>query len=137
VLRAQDRAPGLGSNATAGIHVGPPADLSLAIGRYQEIWRADTTRHSESRFWFLAVEPGADAGRLSAGYGSGILPLYTYLTARLTALRLWRDDPVASYVGVEGEMTVLTLSLRVGAFARRGSADLPRVRLAIDVGLGM
>ena len=61
----------------------------------------DDRPDSHSQFWFVIVEPGVDAGRVSVDLGEGMMSDYLMTTYRVTALRVWREK-VANYVGVEG-----------------------------------
>lgn len=130
-VQAQELKPAPTWKAVAGLHIGPPATVSITfgVGRVltREIgyrWGKDSnfTAHSDHDM-FLLVEPGLRGGRISLGYGhytssaSGV----RLATLRMSIFKRWRGDSSRVYLGPEASFFAVEnsiLGLRAGALVR-------------------
>jgi hypothetical protein len=107
-----------------GVHVGGPAVGSLAIG--PAVLTRPAGSHpprTDQGLLFAVVEPGVEAGRVSAGFLPAMGQMGSGVQARATILRKWKT-PTQTFVG--GELTLMpffVMGPRIGVFNRiRGGA---------------
>jgi hypothetical protein len=120
----------------AGIHIGGPAQASIAFGpAYRVRTSLGGPKADKAEYLFAFVEPGVRAGRLSVGYTALVGNLGTGFTLRASMLRTWKPTAETWFGGEISGMPLGTLGPRLGIFyPARG----PRaIRIVWDFGIGV
>ena len=130
---AQDSSSSRRWSGAGGLHFGPPARASVALG-VRRILEHTVATKERYRDIFVVIEPGIGGGRCSVGYADFGGNLGTGWTVRASALRRWRAAS-ANYLGLEFSTHLLAMGPRLGVF-RPVKPDAERLRLTADFSIG-
>ncbi|HYW31784.1 MAG TPA: hypothetical protein VE869_09780 [Gemmatimonas sp.] len=119
----------------AGLHVGAPQKVSVALGLQRAIKESTP---AAQQLVFGLVEPGLGAGRASIGYGS-FGDFGAGFTVRGSVLRTFSKPrnvaPNQTFVGLEGAGHFFLFNVRAGAFRRTSTGTGSATLYTIDWGL--